>query len=96
MIAQYVFYFSLLHANSFPRQTFNEIVEAYEAKTGKKLQVTHTPRSELEAMLEKDPEDFITRLRLSWDNGGGVVGDETDNNLWPDWNPKKVLDILLE
>lgn len=72
------------------------MVAAYEAKTGKKLEVTHTPRSELENILEKNPEDFVTRLRLSWDIGGGVVGDEIDNNLWPEWNPKKVLDILLE
>lgn len=49
----------------------------------------------MKAIIAKNPEDFLTMLRLSWDLGEGTVGSEAkDNGLWPEWKPKKVLDII--
>jgi hypothetical protein len=63
-------------------------------KTGKDLQVTYTPLSVLEEKYIKDPDDFMNYLRLMWEQGFGTVGEVLDNDKWPEWNPKKVLDIL--
>lgn len=63
-------------------------------KTGKKVAVTHTPISTLEEKLRKNPHDSISSSMISLDKGEGVVGDVTDNNLWPDWNAKMVLELI--
>lgn len=54
-------------------------------------------RAELEAVLAADPNDLVTYLLLAWDQGEGAVGkaEELDNGLFPEWRPKKVLDVLL-
>jgi len=39
-------------------KSFNEIFKAYEEKTGKKLEVTYIPVSELDAKLAANPGDF--------------------------------------
>lgn len=77
-------------------KTFNEIIAGYEKKTGKKIDLSHTSQDALKENIVKNPHDFLSDLRLSWDLGHGTIGGngETDNGLWPQWNPKKVLDIL--
>lgn len=84
----------LTHADG---QSFNALLAAYEAKSGKTLEITRRPRSALEQALSSNPADFASALLLSWDLGGGLVGgvDELDNSVWEDWKPKKVLEVLL-
>lgn len=80
-------------------QTFVDVVRQYEQRTGKQITVTHIPRAELERQLQADPNDFVAYLRLDWDNGNGVAAqdpEELDNKLWPEWNPMKVLDTILQ
>jgi hypothetical protein len=75
-------------------QTFNEIASGYQKKTGKTLQLSYTPQAALKEILKSNPDDFLTSLRLLFDQGWGIVGTENDNALWPEWNPKNVVDFL--
>lgn len=81
-------------------QSLNAIVEEYEARTGKEINVTFLPIEELEENLRKDPNDWASRLRLTWAKGEGLVnfGEDcdVDNFEYPEWNPKSVVDIILE
>ena len=60
--------------------------------------MTKRSRAELEAALKKNPTDFVSFLLLEWDLGGGVTGEpeELSNSLWPEWNPKSVVDVAIE
>jgi len=73
-------------------KSFNEIFKAYEEKTGKKLEVTYVPVSDLDAKIAAHPEDFPTVLHKFWATVGPFP--RTDNNLYPDWNPSPVLDSV--
>jgi len=72
------------------RTTFNEIMKSYQEKTGKTLDINHIPPSELEKR-----SDFAAAITLRWEKGEGVVGDTLDNDLYPGWNPKKVLEYIV-
>jgi hypothetical protein len=74
------------------KQSFNEIFKAYEAKTGKKLEVTYIPISELDARRAANPQDFVSYLHKFWATAGPFS--HTDNHLYPDWNPSTVLDNI--
>jgi len=79
------------------RTSFNEIAASYEKVTGKKLEIVHTPRAYFEEAASKEGGDMAALL-LGWDTGKGVVApttEETANSLYPDWEPKKVIDVLL-
>lgn len=73
-------------------QTFNEAIAAYESQTGKKVEVTHVPR---EVLAEKAAAgDLLSTFYYDVDMNGGEVGKPLDNELFLDWNPKKVLEII--
>ncbi|KAH9172142.1 NAD-P-binding protein [Lactarius sanguifluus] len=74
-------------------KSFNEIFKEYEAKTGKKLEVTYIPVSELNARLASNPRDIPTFVHNYW---ATLVESptKTDNHLYPEWNPSPVLDNL--
>jgi len=74
--------------------SFNKIVVDYEAKTGKKLEVTRTPREVLAENTRNG--DLIASLFYEWDLRGGTVGTPVTNDLYPDWNPKSVIDYMVE
>jgi uncharacterized protein YbjT (DUF2867 family) len=74
-------------------KSFNEIFKEYEAKTGKKVEVTYIPISELDAQLASNPQDIIAYLRKIWATRDGSQR-KTDNHLYPDWNPSPVIDYL--
>ncbi|KAI0250538.1 NAD-P-binding protein [Lactifluus subvellereus] len=73
-------------------KSFNEIFKAYEAKTGKKLEVTYIPVSELDARLASNPQDFAAFLHKVLATAGPAS--KTDNDLYPDWNPSSVVDNI--
>lgn len=73
-----------------PEQSFNEIFNAYEAKTGKKLEVTYIPVSDLDKRLAANPQDIAAFLHKLWATTGPFL--QTNNDLYPDWNPSPVLD----
>ena len=74
-----------------PSQTFNDIVKAYESKTGKSVEITRLSSEEIKEL--KKAGDVFGVLYADWEQGGGVVG-EPDNDLYPGWNPKKVIEVI--
>jgi hypothetical protein len=80
------------HNKVLEKQSFNEIFRAYEAKTGKKLEVTYIPISELEARLASNPHDFVAFLHKMLATTRPVS--QSDNHLYPDWNPSSVLENI--
>ncbi|KAL5531647.1 hypothetical protein ACEPAG_4524 [Sanghuangporus baumii] len=80
------------------RTSLNQIIEDYKARSGKNVSVAHRPRSELEERLKKDPSEVLTAVFLSWDKGQGPSGkpEELANSEFPQWKPKKVVDVILE
>ena len=73
-------------------QSFNEIFKAYEEKTGKKIEITYIPISELDAKITANPEDVISYLQRLWAISGPFP--QTDNHLYPNWNPSSVLENM--
>ncbi|KAN0124406.1 hypothetical protein V8E52_002055 [Russula decolorans] len=71
-------------------KSFNEIFKAYEERTGKKLEVTYIPVSELDARLAANPKDFPAFLHKFWATAGPFQ--RTENHLNPEWNPSPVID----
>ncbi|KAI0321743.1 NAD-P-binding protein [Amylostereum chailletii] len=76
------------------RKSFNEVFKAYEAKTGKKVEVTYKPVDELKAAIAVNPYDAPAALHLIWAVGGGQVGTPTSNDKFPGWNPAPVLGFI--
>ncbi|KDQ62724.1 hypothetical protein JAAARDRAFT_171316 [Jaapia argillacea MUCL 33604] len=79
------------------RQTLNQIVTDYQAKTGIQLEISRESRAELEAAVQKEPEHFGKALQLFWDKGDGLVGEtgQLANIDWPEWNPTSVVDAII-
>ncbi|KAF8258521.1 NAD-P-binding protein [Lactarius quietus] len=71
-------------------KSFNEIFKAYEAKIGKKVEVTYVPISQYDARIAANAEDLPALLHKYWATGGPFP--KTDNHLYPAWNPSPVLD----
>jgi hypothetical protein len=74
------------------KQSFNEIFKAYEAKTGKKLDVAYISLSELDARRASNPQDFTSYVHKIWATAGPFL--RTDNDLYLEWNPSPVLDNI--
>ncbi|KAI9466591.1 NAD-P-binding protein [Lactarius psammicola] len=53
-------------------------------RLGKKVAVTYIPVSELNARLASNPQDIVASLHKIW---ATPYHPETDNHLYPDWNP---------
>jgi len=77
-------------------QSFNQIFKEYEEKTGKKLNVTYRPESELRAAISKNRADIASVLQLDWGLGRGLVGplDQLSVSDYHGWNPKTIADVL--
>ncbi|KAI0259733.1 NAD-P-binding protein [Gloeopeniophorella convolvens] len=72
--------------------SFSEIFKQYEAKTARKLEITHIPVSELNEKLAENPQDIVSFLRKFWAVYGPL--ERLDNNLYPGWNPSSVANNL--
>jgi hypothetical protein len=77
-----------------PSQTFNSLAALVKELSSKPIEITHTPRSVLEEKLKADPNDTVSALFLSWDAGKGLLPNKPSNDVYPDWNPKKAVDVL--
>ena len=47
----------------------------------------------------KNPSNFLPLLNIELDSGHGTVTKtegELANNLWPEWRPAKVLDVIKD
>lgn len=72
-------------------KSFNEIVKEYEAKTGKEVEVTYIPISELDVRRASNPQDVTAHFQKIW---AMPYHTETDSHLYPDWNPSSVIDNI--
>ncbi|KAA1474796.1 NAD-P-binding protein [Dentipellis sp. KUC8613] len=88
------------------RVSYNSIFEQYTQKTGKKVDVTYRSIADLAGAVQKipsgnmsmNPDDIMSILLLFNAQGKGVVGkaDELSNGEFPGWNPKTVIEVLVE
>ncbi|TFY63186.1 hypothetical protein EVG20_g6424 [Dentipellis fragilis] len=78
------------------RASFNEIIERYTAKPGKKVDATYRSTAELEEAIRENPGDMKSVLLLMFARGNGAVGkkEEVANAEFPGWNPKTAIDVL--
>ncbi|KZT55912.1 NAD(P)-binding protein [Calocera cornea HHB12733] len=76
------------------RISVNGVLEDYQKRTGKKLDITYVP---LEVVREraKDPNDFRSWLGLVLEEDGTVGKEEEVNVDWPEFNPESVVDAIL-
>ncbi|KAI0258387.1 NAD-P-binding protein [Gloeopeniophorella convolvens] len=74
-------------------KSFNEVFQQYEAKTGKKLDITYMPVSELDAKIAANPDDFASFLHKFFATSGPFQA--PDNSLYPEWNPSSVIDNIV-
>ncbi|KAG8215308.1 NAD-P-binding protein [Butyriboletus roseoflavus] len=79
------------------RACLNGIIGEYESRTGKAIRVTYLPTKNLEKAVAVNENDMLSGIRLLLATGKGVVGVEVevDNHEFPDWNPRRVIDVLL-
>jgi NmrA-like family len=82
------------------RKTLNEIVEDYQAHTGKKLDISYESREFLEKAVKEHPDDWdngrIRLLYLVLDKGEAITGTPGEvNKYWSDFYPTKVVDAIL-
>ncbi|GAA96412.1 uncharacterized protein L969DRAFT_18679 [Mixia osmundae IAM 14324] len=78
------------------RFSFNELVEHANANSQRPLEVDHEPLQVAQKRYA-DTHDFITWMKVAWDQGRGVSATNTsdlDNHLFPDWQPKPIKDFL--
>jgi hypothetical protein len=58
------------------------------------LEVTRIPREVL--AKEAREGDIVSSIFHDWDVSGATVGTRLDNDLFPGWNPKKVIDAITQ
>lgn len=71
------------------------MIQQYQDRTGKTIEIEHVPIESVEAALQANPADLLSGLRLRWSGSDATVG-EVANDEYPEWNPKKVIDVLVE
>ncbi|EJU01278.1 NADP-binding protein [Dacryopinax primogenitus] len=81
------------------RKTINQVLEEYQARTGKQLEITYESKEFLEKQVKEHPDDFenglVRMLRLEFERGEGQTGSpEEVNKYWPDFKPAKVIDVI--
>jgi len=82
-----------VHKIEGERTSFNRVLEQYQARTGKKLEITHIPMEQVQAAAAKgDIKSFVQLLNEVY----GLVGTKEEVNAdWPEFNPETALDAML-
>ena len=77
-------------------QSLDGIASLWEKQFGKSVTISHHSRAPFEEAVKKNPMDFVSLFILALDDGLLTVGNanELANDEYPDWNPKKVVDVL--
>jgi hypothetical protein len=65
--------------------------------SGKTYKIVHVPLTTVKETLDKDPSNIFFSLHYNRAINGRVAEKDEDvsNSLWPEWNPKKAVDILM-
>jgi hypothetical protein len=72
------------------------VIAGYRERTDKKIDLSYVPSSVVQENFEKNPGDMSNLIFWAMDTGKVIVGDTNDNSVWPEWNPKKVLDMICD
>lgn len=74
------------------------MIEKWEARTGRKAEVSHRSIDERKAKLAANPSDFLSFLIVTYAAGKGVVGphEAVSNSVYPGWNQRSVVDTILD
>jgi hypothetical protein len=84
-----------LAADSSPAvQAFKALAEALQKASSKPLDLIHVPRADLERNVKENPADMPSIFMLHWDSGKAALPLPLSNDLWPEWKPKKALEVL--
>jgi hypothetical protein len=60
----------------------------------KSIKITHTSTATLEANFKNG--DIASSLLLIVDSGKGAHPELPSNRLYPDWNPKSAVDVIMQ
>jgi len=82
------------------RRTIHQILDEYQARTGKKLEISYESTEYLEKQVKEHPDDYenglIRLLFLEWERGEGQTGTPDEvNKYWPEFNPTRAVDVIL-
>jgi hypothetical protein len=58
------------------------------------IKITHTSTAMLEANFKNG--DIASSLLLIVDSGKGAHPDSPSNHLYPGWNPKSAVDVIMQ
>jgi hypothetical protein len=75
-------------------QTWNDLVSELQKLSPKSLEISYIPAFEFERRLKENPSDIIALIRLGWTQGLGALPGPLSNDLWPEWKPKRAIDVL--
>ncbi|KAL5498519.1 hypothetical protein ACEPAH_1872 [Sanghuangporus vaninii] len=78
------------------RVNLNDIVALWEKRFRRTAIITHRPRAIIKTAVNLDATDFLSSFVLDLDAGYMAVGDpkEVSNPDFPEWRPKRVIDVL--
>ncbi|KAL5521764.1 hypothetical protein ACEPAF_2512 [Sanghuangporus sanghuang] len=76
----------------------NDIAVSWQKYSSKPVSISHRPRSEIEDEARRNPNEMWPPLILELDAGHIITGrpEELTNYEFPQWKPKKVIDVLVE
>jgi hypothetical protein len=75
-------------------QSFKALAAAVQQASGKSIEITHIPIDVLKENLKKG--DLIAFLSLMIDSGKAVHPNPLSNHLYPDWNPKSAVEVIVQ
>jgi len=75
------------------RTSINRVMEEYQARTGKKVDITRIPDKEVKAAAEKG--DLKAILQLVVKEQGLIGTKEEVNTDWPEFYPQTAVDAIL-
>ena len=76
------------------RKNFREIIALWEAKYGRRAEVTERSPDEVQKFLEEHPYPIFKFVEHVWTNYGEMLVSGEDNKLWPEWKPLRWEDLM--
>ncbi|KAF8531391.1 NAD-P-binding protein [Gautieria morchelliformis] len=76
------------------RKSFREIIALWEAKHGRRAEVTENSPEEIQRFLDEHPGPFFKFFVHVWMTYGEMLVSGEANKLWPEWKPLKWEDVM--
>jgi hypothetical protein len=75
-------------------QALLDLAKQVQESSSKPIDIVFESREEVDAKVAANPYDLPYAFYLAWDSGRGVHRSQLSNDLWPEWKPKKAVDVL--